>query len=78
MSDFQVKLAKFKGPFHWHHHEREDELFLVVQGRLCMGFRDRPAVDLDPGEFIVPHGVKRLPEALSEECHVVCWSRTPH
>lgn len=72
VGDFQVKLAKFKGPFHWHHHEREDELFLVVQGRLRMGFRDRAAVDLDPGEFIiVPHGVEHLPEALTDECHVV-------
>lgn len=72
VGDFQVKLAKFKGPFHWHHHEREDELFLVVQGRLRMGLRGRPAVDLDPGEFIiVPHGVEHLPEALTDECHVV-------
>ena len=72
IGDFQVKLAKFKGPFHWHHHEQEDELFLVVQGRLRMGFRVRPAVDLDPGEFIiVPHGVEHLPEALTDECHVV-------
>ncbi len=72
IGDFQVKLAKFKGPFHWHHHEREDELYLVIQGRLRMGFRNRPPVDLDPGEFIVvPHGVEHLPEALTDECHVV-------
>ena len=68
---FQVKLVKLQGAFHWHHHEQEDELFLVVAGRLRMGFRDR-SVDLDPGEFIiVPHGVEHRPEALSEECHVV-------
>lgn len=72
INDFQLKLAKFKGPFHWHHHDREDELFLVVHGRLRMNFRDRPAVELDPGEFIiVPHGVEHLPEALGDECHVV-------
>jgi mannose-6-phosphate isomerase-like protein (cupin superfamily) len=71
VGDFQVKLAKLKGCFHWHHHEREDELFLVVEGRLRMGFRDR-AVDLGPGEFIiVPRGVEHLPEALTEECHVM-------
>ncbi len=71
VGDFQVKLAKFKGPFHWHHHEREDELFLVVEGRLRLGFLDR-AVELGPGEFIiVPHGVEHLPEALTEECHVL-------
>jgi mannose-6-phosphate isomerase-like protein (cupin superfamily) len=68
---FQLKLVKLKGPFHWHHHDQEDELFLVVSGRLRMGFRDQ-AVDLDPGEFIiVPHGVEHLPEALTEECHVL-------
>ncbi|MCW4455793.1 cupin domain-containing protein [Flavobacterium sp. MXW15] len=71
IGDFQIKLAKFKGAFHWHHHEREDELFLVVAGRLRMGFRDR-AVELGPGEFIiVPRGVEHLPEALTDECHVV-------
>jgi mannose-6-phosphate isomerase-like protein (cupin superfamily) len=71
VGDFQVKLAKFTGAFHWHHHEVEDELFLVVSGRLRMGFRDR-AVDLDPGEFIiVPHGVEHCPEALTDECHVM-------
>ncbi|MBX9732277.1 MAG: cupin domain-containing protein [Sphingomonas sp.] len=71
INNAQIKLAKFRGPFHWHHHENEDELFLVVQGRLRMGFRDRE-VDLDPGEFIiVPRGVEHRPEALSEECHVV-------
>ncbi len=72
VGDFQVKLVKLQGPFHWHHHEREDELFLVVAGRLRMGFRDQAPLDLDPGEFIiVPHGVEHLPEALTEECHVL-------
>jgi mannose-6-phosphate isomerase-like protein (cupin superfamily) len=71
LGEFQVKLAKLKGRFHWHYHEREDELFLVVEGRLRMGFRDR-VVDLGPGEFIiVPRGVEHLPEALTEECHVM-------
>jgi mannose-6-phosphate isomerase-like protein (cupin superfamily) len=71
LSDFQVKLVKLKGRFHWHHHEHEDEMFLVIEGRLRMGFRDR-TVDLEPGEFIiVPQGVEHLPEALSEECHVM-------
>ncbi len=71
VNDAQVKLAKFKGAFDWHHHAHEDELFLVVEGRMRMGFRDHN-VDLDPGEFIiVPHGVEHRPEALTEECHVV-------
>jgi mannose-6-phosphate isomerase-like protein (cupin superfamily) len=71
VNDAQVKLAKFTGQFHWHHHDHEDELFLVVAGRLRMGFRDRD-VDLDPGEFIiVPRGTEHRPEALDGECHVL-------
>lgn len=59
----EVKLAKLQGAFVWHHHEAEDELFLVVSGRLRMEFRDR-AVDLGPGELIVvPRGVEHRPVA---------------
>jgi mannose-6-phosphate isomerase-like protein (cupin superfamily) len=73
IGNFQVKLVKVSGAFHWHHHDIEDELFLVVAGRLRMGFRDR-VVDLEPGEFIiVPHGVEHLPEALTDECHVMLF-----
>jgi len=71
INDMQVKLAKFEGKFDWHHHEREDELFLVVKGRMRMGFRSED-VDLEEGEMIiVPHGVEHRPEALSAECHVL-------
>jgi len=71
VNDFQVKLVKLRGAFHWHSHEVEDELFLVVAGRLRMHFRDR-VVDLGPGELIiVPHGVEHLPEAIGDECHVL-------
>lgn len=62
----QVKLVKFVGPFTWHFHEREDELFLVVRGSFRMEFRDR-AVDLHQGEFIVvPRGVEHRPVAERE------------
>lgn len=62
----QVKLVKFLGPFVWHHHEREDELFYVVQGRFRMEFRDR-AVWVEQGEFlIVPRGVAHRPVADEE------------
>jgi mannose-6-phosphate isomerase-like protein (cupin superfamily) len=67
-----VKLVKFKGPFVWHHHETEDELFLVVRGHFTMHFRDR-SVDMAEGEFIiVPHGVEHRPEA-QEEVHLLLF-----
>ncbi len=62
----QVKLAKALGPFVWHHHEAEDELFLVVRGRFRMEFRDRH-VWLEEGELlIVPRGVEHRPVADEE------------
>jgi mannose-6-phosphate isomerase-like protein (cupin superfamily) len=65
-----VKLVKFRGPFVWHHHDTEDELFLVVKGRFRMEFRDRD-VWLTEGEFlIVPHGVEHRPVS-EEEVHVL-------
>ncbi len=67
-----VKLVKFQGPFVWHHHEMEDEMFLVVAGRFRMEFRDRD-VWLETGEFIVvPHGVEHRPVA-DEEAHVLLF-----
>ncbi len=67
-----VKLAKLQGPFVWHHHETEDELFLVLQGRLRMEFRDGQ-VSVERGEFvIVPHGVEHRPVA-EEEVHVLLF-----
>ena len=71
INDVQVKLAKFQGKFDWHHHDVEDELFLVVKGKMRMGLRTGD-VDLDEGEMIVvPHGVEHRPEALTDECHVL-------
>ena len=67
-----VKLVKFSGPFTWHHHEAEDEMFLVVKGRFRMEFRDRD-VSLDEGEFIiVPKGVEHRPVA-DEEVQVLLF-----
>lgn len=72
VNDMQVKLVKLKGVFLWHHHEQEDELFLVHKGRLTMHFRER-SVEVGPGEFIiVPHGVEHCPEA-PEECEIVLF-----
>lgn len=62
----QVKLVKFQGAFDWHHHEHEDELFLVHRGRFVMEFRDR-RVELGEGELlVVPRGVEHRPVAESE------------
>ncbi len=58
-----VKVVKFHGPFVWHHHDQEDELFYVVHGRFRMEFRDRN-VSVEQGEFIiVPRGVEHRPVA---------------
>jgi mannose-6-phosphate isomerase-like protein (cupin superfamily) len=63
-----VKLVKFRGPFVWHHHAAEDELFLVVRGSFRMEFRDR-SVDLREGELlVVPRGVEHRPVADEEVC----------
>jgi mannose-6-phosphate isomerase-like protein (cupin superfamily) len=67
-----VKLVKVKGEFVWHHHDLEDELFLVVRGRLDMHLRDR-VVALHEGEFfIVPRGVEHKPVA-EEETHILLF-----
>jgi len=71
VNEMHVKLAKLTGEFVWHHHEREDELFLVVAGRLRMRLRDGDR-DLGPGELIiVPRGTEHCPVALTDEVHVV-------
>ncbi|GED51487.1 MULTISPECIES: cupin domain-containing protein [Brevibacillus] len=71
LNDFYIKLAKFQGEFVWHHHEDEDELFLVVKGRLLMHFRDRDEW-VEEGEFIiVPKGVEHKPSVPEGECHVI-------
>ncbi len=70
INDSYVKLAKFKGEFVWHHHENEDEMFLVVKGKMLIKFRDKD-VWLNEGEFlIVPKGVEHMPVA-EEEVHVL-------
>jgi mannose-6-phosphate isomerase-like protein (cupin superfamily) len=78
-----LKLVKFEGPFTWHHHETEDEMFLVVKGRFRMEFREVKDGDhtqnghreiwLEEGEFcIVPRGVEHRPVA-DEEAHVLLF-----
>lgn len=70
LNDSYVKAVRVKGEFVWHHHDNEDELFLVMKGHLRMRFRDRDVM-VSPGEFIiVPKGVDHLPVA-EEEVHLV-------
>ena len=73
VNGMQVKLAKFRGDFDWHSHAGEDELFLVVKGRMRMAFRDRTEI-VDAGEFIiVPRTVEHRPGSVGEECHVMLF-----
>ncbi len=66
VNDTAVKLVKFQGEFVWHHHDTEDELFLVLGGSFEMHFRDK-IVHLEAGEFlVVPHGVEHKPVAEYE------------
>lgn len=67
-----VKLAKLKGEFVWHHHENEDELFMVVKGELTIRLRDKE-IQLNEGQFfIIPRGIEHMPVAR-EECHVMLF-----
>lgn len=78
-----LKLVKFKGPFTWHHHEAEDEMFLVVKGRFRMEFREDASDTSEPGEpsgvwleegefIVVPRGVEHRPVA-DEEAEVLLF-----
>ena len=67
-----VKAVKLQGEFVWHHHDEEDELFLVIKGQLIMEFRDK-TVYVNPGEFIiVPRKVEHKPVA-KEEVHILLF-----
>ena len=71
VNDSAVKLAKLEGAFEWHHHELEDELFLVVKGRLVIQLRGQDDLVLEAGECVViPRGVEHLPVA-EREAHVL-------
>jgi mannose-6-phosphate isomerase-like protein (cupin superfamily) len=66
VNDSYIKAVKFIGEFVWHHHENEDEMFMVISGELRMKFRDREET-VGPGEFIiVPRGVEHLPVSDQE------------
>jgi len=70
LNDAYIKLVKLKGEFVWHHHEREDELFLVVKGKLRMQLAEEEVI-IEEGEFIIiPRGAEHRPVA-DEEVHVL-------
>jgi mannose-6-phosphate isomerase-like protein (cupin superfamily) len=74
VNDMYVKVTKMQGEFMWHHHDREDELFLIIKGTLKMGIREngieREEI-IRPGELIIiPHGVEHFPHA-DEEVHMM-------
>lgn len=77
INDFQIKLVKLEGAFHWHHHEHEDELFLVTSGTLRMRLHKEDGGDiiLHAGEYlIVPRGVEHCPTA-EPTCEVILLER---
>ena len=72
MNGQEVRLAKLKGEFVWHHHADSEELFLIVEGRMKMLLPDQE-IELEKGDlFIVPRGVEHCPVA-EEECHVLLF-----
>jgi mannose-6-phosphate isomerase-like protein (cupin superfamily) len=72
VNESYVKLVKFEGEFVWHHHDAEDEMFLVVHGRMRMRLREKDLV-VGPGEFvIIPRGVEHMPVAEGET-HVLLF-----
>ena len=71
LNDYKVMVVKAQGEFVWHKHDDTDDFFLVVAGRLRIQLRDRPDVELGPGElYVVPRGVEHCPIA-DDEAHVL-------
>ena len=66
VNDSAVKLVKLKGEFVWHRHEKEDELFLVVRGRITIRFREGDVLLEEDELLIVPRGVEHMPVAEQE------------
>ena len=74
VDDAYIKVAKVRGSLTWHSHENEDELFLILKGRLRIELEDR-VIDLNEGEmFVVPKGLQHNPVA-DEECHIMLIER---
>jgi mannose-6-phosphate isomerase-like protein (cupin superfamily) len=71
VNEMHVKIVKIAGEFVWHHHDAEDELFLVIRGRLLMQLRDGNR-EVGPGQFIiVPRGIEHCPKSLTDEVEML-------
>ena len=76
LDDYEVKLAKAEGEFVWHHHEHEDELFLVTQGRLRIEIENADPAILGPGEMtVIPKGVRHRPVVEEGPVHMLLLER---
>ena len=76
VDDMQVLLAKIQGPFVWHMHKHEDELFQVLKGTMHMQFRDRTVVVKEGELIVVPKGVEHCPTTLNnEEVHLLLFEK---
>ncbi len=72
LNNQHIKLAKLKGEFVWHHHDHEDEFFMVIKGQLTIKLENE-TIELDEGEFcIIPRGVEHMPVA-DKEVHVMMF-----
>ncbi len=68
----EIKIVRVKGEFPWHHHEKEDEFFMVRKGEFRVEFGDH-VVTMGPGEcVVVPHGVEHR-TCADDEAEVVCF-----
>ena len=68
----EIKLVKVRGEFPWHHHEHEDEFFMVWRGRFRVEFRDH-VVALEAGEcVVVPRGIEHR-TCADEEAEILCF-----
>lgn len=73
LNDQVLRLALFRGEYHWHNHADEDELILVYKGRIVVQFKGRPNVELAAGELIVIlKGVEHCPKSL-EDSYVLLY-----
>lgn len=76
VNDSLVRLGIFKGEFHWHHHEKEDEFFYVISGRLLLDLRDR-TIELSPNQgFTVSKGVEHRTRARKKTVVIMVEGNT--